>query len=119
MAARVLVVEDDPEFKTTLEYLLTSKGHDVEVVNNGAEAISFLEENEHPDVVLVDLLMPGIVGGELLEYLKDDDTLASIPVAIVSASPQLAPDGYPVFRKPIDPRSLLDFVDGASTRAGW
>jgi len=116
MAARVLVVEDDPEFKTTLECLLTSQGHEVDVVNNGAEAISFLEANEErPDVVLVDLLMPGIVGNELLEYLRDDDKLAEIPVAIVSASPQLAPEGYPVFPKPIDSRSLLDFV----TRAGW
>jgi CheY-like chemotaxis protein len=110
MAARVLVVEDDPEFKTTLEYLLTSKGHEVDVVANGAEAINFLEANKRPDVVLVDLLMPGIVGSELLEYLKDDDKLSSIPVAIVSASPQLAPAGYTVFRKPIDSRSLLEFV---------
>jgi hypothetical protein len=45
-----------------------------------------------------------------LDYLKSDDRLAIIPVAIVSGSPELAPKGYRVFRKPLDLRPLIEFV---------
>lgn len=113
---RVLVVEDDPDIQTTLSDLFEREGYAVDVVHNGAEAITYLDENEHPNVVLVDLLMPGIVGGSLLEYMTTDQRLASIPVAIVSASPQLAPEGYKVFRKPIDVGPLLEFVREGVTR---
>ena len=116
-SARVLVVEDDPDIQTTLSDLFTREGYHVDVVPNGAEAITFLDEHEHPNVVLVDLLMPGVVGNELLEYLHSDEELAAIPVAIVSASPQLAPEGYKVFRKPIDVGTLLEFVREGATRA--
>jgi hypothetical protein len=54
--------------------------------------------------------MPGIVGQELLNYLRHDTHLASIPIAVFSASPELAPAGYRVFRKPLDLRPLLDFL---------
>lgn len=116
-SARVLVVEDDPDIQTTLSDLFTREGYHVDVVPNGAEAITFLDENEHPNVVLVDLLMPGVVGNELLEYLHSDEELSAIPVAIVSGSPQLAPQGYKVFRKPIDVTTLLEFVREGATRA--
>jgi CheY-like chemotaxis protein len=115
--ARILVVEDDPDIQTTLSELFQREGYVVDVVPNGAEAINFLDEHAHPDVVLVDLLMPGVVGNELLEYLHSDAELASIPVAIVSGSPQLAPEGYKVFGKPIQVAPLLEFVrDGAAMR---
>jgi CheY-like chemotaxis protein len=109
-SARVLVVEDDPEFRAALEDMLAGSGHEVVVANNGADAIALLEGGERPNAVLVDLLMPGVVGQELLEYLRSSDELAHIPVAIVSASPQLAPEGYTVFSKPLEPGPLLDFV---------
>ena len=107
---RVLVVEDDPEFRAALEDMLAGSGYDVVVANNGADAIAMLEAGERPNAVLVDLLMPGVVGQELLEYMRSSDDLRTIPVAIVSASPQLAPHGYQVFRKPLEPGPLLDFV---------
>jgi two-component system chemotaxis response regulator CheY len=107
---RVLIVEDDPEIQAALSELLMHEGYEVDIAGNGADAISFLEGHIRPCAVLVDLLMPGIVGQELLEYIREDDRLASIPVAIVSASPQLAPEGYKVFRKPLDLHPLLEFL---------
>jgi CheY-like chemotaxis protein len=112
--ARVLVVEDDPEFRAALEDMLAGSGYVVVLANNGADAIALLEAGERPSAVLVDLLMPGVVGHELLEYLRSSDELAHIPVAIVSASPQLAPEGYTVFSKPLEPGTLLQFVRGLS-----
>src|SRR5882672_142460 len=114
----VLIVEDDPEIQAALEELLSHDGFDVSIASNGADAIELLEAEARPFAVLVDLLMPGIVGQELLEYLRGDDTLSSIPVAIVSGSPQLAPVGYPVFRKPLELLPLLDFVRAQSGAFG-
>lgn len=109
---RVLIVEDDPEIRAALEELMVGEGYDVSLATNGADAISMLvdDRGELPCAVLVDLVMPGVVGQELLEFLRGDATLSRIPVAIVSASPQLAPNGYAVFKKPLDLPPLLDFV---------
>lgn len=106
----VLIVEDDPDIRNTLGDLLRREGYEVMLAKDGVEAVSLLEAAHHPCAILVDLLMPGVVGQELLEYLREDDRLASIPVAIVSGSPHLAPEGYKVFKKPLDLRPLLDFV---------
>jgi CheY-like chemotaxis protein len=109
-ARRIMIVEDDVDIQAALLDLLSAEGYEVDLVDNGADAITMLEAGARPCVMLVDLLMPGIVGQELLEYVRDDVRLAAIPVAIVSGSPHLAPDGYQVFRKPLDLRPLLAFV---------
>jgi CheY-like chemotaxis protein len=107
----VLVVEDDAELRAALEELFEQEGYEVEPAENGAEAIARLEGSDDPPcAVLVDLLMPGIVGQELLEYMRDNEATSAIPVAIVSGSPHLAPAGYPVFPKPLDLGTLVDFV---------
>jgi two-component system chemotaxis response regulator CheY len=106
----VLIVEDDVEIQAALAEFLSLHGFAVDVAANGAEAIERLEHHPPPDAVLVDLVMPGVVGEELLEYLRHEPRFAQIPVAIVSASPQLAPKGYPVFGKPLQLDALLEFV---------
>lgn len=111
---RVLIVEDDAELRASMAELLKSDGYEIDLATNGAEAINHLETSVRPCAVVVDLLMPGVVGQELLEYLRDDVALASIPVAIFSASPHLAPTGYPVFRKPLEMDPLLAFVRGCA-----
>jgi CheY-like chemotaxis protein len=111
---RVLVVDDDRDVRELLCELFARSGYDVEVACNGAEAIDQLERST-PAAILVDLVMPGIVGQELLEYVESADHLAGVPVAIVSGSPHLAPQGYRVFRKPLEFRSLLAFVRASTS----
>jgi len=108
--SRVLIVEDDTDVQLALAELLLSQGYHVDVASNGADAIELLEAGTRPDAILVDLLMPGLVGHELIEYMQSDRRLAAIPIAIVSASPHLAPGGYPVFGKPFSIGPLLEFV---------
>ncbi len=112
---RVLIVEDDAEVRASIADLLKVEGYEIDLATNGAEAINHLETEIRPCAMVVDLLMPGVVGQELLEFLRDDAVLASIPVAIFSASPHLAPEGYPVFRKPLDLAPLLAFVRECAT----
>lgn len=107
---QVLIVEDDPHVQLALKHVFEKAGYDVSIANNGADAIEMLDPTEPPRAILVDLLMPGIVGNELLEYLRSEPALAKIPVAIISGSPQLAPPGYQVFAKPLDTQALLAFI---------
>lgn len=117
-APHILVVEDDREATELLSELLQTEGFEVEVARDGTEAIERLESSAPPGCVLVDLLMPGIIGQELLEYMRTEERLSTIPVAIVSGSPQLAPTGYRVFPKPVDWAPLLEFVrEGCATAA--
>jgi CheY-like chemotaxis protein len=106
----IMIVDDDADMQGLLGELLENEGYEVDIASNGVEAINMLEGSVRPCAVLVDLIMPGVVGQELIEYLRSDEKLASIPLAIVSGSPQLAPEGYPVFPKPVQPQALLEFI---------
>ncbi len=90
--------------------LFARAGYRVDVAMDGAAAILFLEHNEPPAAIILDLLMPGIIGSSVLAYLASQPVLANVPVAIVSSSPHLAPEGYPLFKKPLQFAPLLEFV---------
>jgi len=106
----VLIVDDDPEIRSLLQDLLKREGYDTLVAETGIDAIELLENGERPQLILTDLIMPGIIGHSLIDYLRDEAELASIPVVIITGSPQLAPAGYPVFSKPIRPRELFELL---------
>lgn len=106
----LLIVDDDPDIRILLSELFGKAGYRVEVATDGAAAILFLENHQAPDAIVLDLLMPGILGSSVLSYLSSRPGLAEIPVAIVSSSPNLAPAGYPLFRKPLQFAPLLEFV---------
>jgi len=90
--------------------LFKREGYRVDVATDGAAAISFLERHAPPSVILLDLLMPGILGTSVLQYLGSKPALEHVPVAIVSSSPDLAPSGYALFTKPLKFAPLLAFV---------
>ena len=106
----LLVVDDDPEIRMLLSELFAREGFRVDVADDGAAAILFLEHHEPPSAILLDILMPGILGSSVLTYLASKPSLERVPVAIVSSSPHLAPDGYPLFKKPLRFKPLLEFV---------
>ena len=107
---RILIVEDDRDARDILAALLAREGFVVEAAADAVEAIHILETRPPPDTILVDLVMPGILGGSLIDYVRDQPSLVGVRVAIVSASPHLAPDGYPIFQKPVEVSHLLDFL---------
>ena len=118
--ARVLIVDDDADVRLLLADALDRHGFEPICANDGVEAIDLLESGVRPAVVLADLVMPGIIGNELLEYLRSDGELSTIPIAIVTGSPAMAPTGYKVFTKPVPLYDLLTFVSHAAkpTRHG-
>lgn len=81
---RILVCDDDPLLVQLVEFRLRAKDFEVETAADGEEALATIRNNP-PDLVVLDAMMPGIDGFELLVRIKEDDQLAKIPVVMLTA----------------------------------
>lgn len=79
--AKVLVIDDESEIRHITRKLLESAGHEVIEAEDGEEGLQILEE-ERPDVILLDIMLPGIDGWEVCKRIKSKDELEEIPIAI-------------------------------------
>lgn len=110
----VLVVEDDRDIRESLEDVLTAEGYRVVTAENGRQGLDRLREETDPCIILLDLMMPVMSGGEFLAELRANDVLATIPVVVVSAWPDEAAlvrsqtQGY--VKKPVALDVLLELV---------
>jgi two-component system chemotaxis sensor kinase CheA len=82
---KILFAEDTPFFRTVVRKHLESAGYNVDVVNDGTEAWEKLKAGEQYDLILSDIEMPGMNGIELVQHIKKDPNLASIPVIALTA----------------------------------
>ena len=80
----MLVVDDEAEIRELCRVNLEFEGFDVVEAKNGSEAIEMVRRH-HPDLVFLDLMMPGVDGWDVLHTLKSDDDLARIPVILLTA----------------------------------
>lgn len=113
MASRILVVEDEPDILEVVLYNLKQAGFEVDAAENGESALSRARER-HPDLVLLDLMLPGIDGLEVCKQLRLDDATRDIPIIMLTARAEevdrvvgfeLGADDYVV--KPFSPRELI------------
>src|SRR5262245_25349193 len=109
----VLVVDDDPDIRETLRFVLEDAGYSVYVAENGKEALDLLAVAETPPgLILLDLMMPIMSGDEMLRALKAVHALATIPVTIVTASGAPMPrEASSMLKKPVDLDALLRVVE--------
>jgi putative two-component system response regulator len=84
MAQKILVVDDMPENITLLADILTFKGYEVITAESGAEAL-ILIKNQHPDLVLLDVMMPGMTGYEVCQAVRADPAICILPIILVTA----------------------------------
>jgi CheY-like chemotaxis protein len=121
--AKVLVVDDDPDFVKVTSKVLEKAGHEVVSAANGAKALKAMRE-DRPDVVLLDIMMSYILDGlDVSREMADDPELKDVPVVMVTSltgvkgSGMFPTDEYvPVdewLSKPVDPETLLARVAGA------
>jgi CheY-like chemotaxis protein len=121
--ARVLVVDDDPDFVKVTTKVLQKAGHEVVSAANGAKALQVMRQNT-PDVVLLDIMMSYILDGlDVSREMAEDPALKDVPVIMVTSltgvkgSGMFPTDEYvPVdewLSKPVDPETLLARVEGA------
>lgn len=84
MAKKVLVIDDEPEMLNLIQYTLEKGGYTVAVCNNGREAFSRIE-SEHPDLVILDVMLPGIDGYSLQLKISQADNTKKIPIIVLTA----------------------------------
>lgn len=81
----VLVVDDDPAIRESLQELLGAEGYIVWTADNGAVALKMMRADPRPDVMVLDLMMPVMSGWEVLEEVENDELLRALPILVVSA----------------------------------
>ncbi|MET1415172.1 response regulator [Roseibium sp. HPY-6] len=84
MAKTVLIVEDNELNMKLFHDLLEAHGYNTLQTRTGIEALKLAREN-HPDLILMDIQLPEVSGLEVTKWIKEDETIASIPVIAVTA----------------------------------
>ena len=118
----VLVVDDDPDVCDLVTYKLEQSGFDVRRASDGDAALREVAKKV-PDLVLLDVMMPGVSGLEVLERWRKDEATAAMPVIMLTAKAQendvergfeLGADDYVI--KPFSPRELVRRVTAVLSR---
>ena len=89
MNQRVMVIDDEYQIADIVQKMLTSEGFEVSIATSGEEALEQLEDMapDTPDLVLLDIMMPGMDGWKALQLFKSDERFKEIPVSMLTALP--------------------------------
>lgn len=109
----ILIIEDDPDLAELMAITLRTAGHEVRHAPDGHTALDALHSTR-PDLVLLDIMLPDIVGFSLCEILRNSATTALLPILMVSACDEsearplaLSSGASAYLAKPFSPRQLL------------
>jgi DNA-binding response OmpR family regulator len=80
----VLIADDEANIVISLEFLMKREGHRVSIVRDGEAALAAIRE-QRPDLVLLDVMMPGKSGFEVCQAVRADDALATVKILMLSA----------------------------------
>jgi len=120
--SRVLVVEDDKDIAELIAHYLQRAGHSVETAASGTAGLTRAKEAA-PDLIVLDLMLPGMDGLLVCQALRGDPATASIPIILLSAKAQTGDlksgmdagaDDY--VTKPFEPLELIDRVNALLSR---
>lgn len=87
MAKSIVIVEDEPNIAASLSFILGRGGYDVHCVSDGADAV-FEIQNRHPDLVILDVMLPNRSGLEILRDIRAARPIADTPILMLSAKGQ-------------------------------
>ncbi len=114
MSKQILIVDDEPNIVISLEFLMKREGFVVTVARDGEEGLAAIRER-HPDLVVLDVMMPKRNGFEVLEEVRADPALAGVRILMLTAKGrpaeskkglELGADAY--MAKPFSTRELVD-----------
>jgi DNA-binding response OmpR family regulator len=116
MAAKVLVIDDEAPIRLLCRVNLEAEKMEVLEAEDGTEGLE-LARREHPDVILLDVMMPGLDGWEVLQHLLDDEQTKEIPIVFLTARAELRDrarglelGGVDYVTKPFNPTELAPLV---------
>lgn len=125
MGTPILVVEDDPDIRSTLKMVLLDEGYEINEARNGQEALQVLHTSPRPQVVLLDYLLPVMDGVEVLRQVEQDPHLKKHAYLCITARTRF-PDAeaeqlfaaldVPILFKPFELEELLKAVAEAANR---
>lgn len=113
MAKKVLIIEDDPDINQLIRTYLEKEGYRVSAALTGTEGMR-LAKSEHPDMIILDLMLPEMDGFEICKRIRSDAKIAETPIIILTAKTEeadtivgleLGADEY--VTKPFSPKSLV------------
>jgi CheY-like chemotaxis protein len=113
---RILIVEDHPTMREAMRLVLEGEGFDIDEASDGQTALAMVRDDP-PDLVFLDMNIPGPSGADVLEALREDPMTADVRVIVVTADGEegrervmsLGADEY--FTKPFSPITLLQTVE--------
>jgi len=113
MSRRVLVIEDQEDNRQIMQDMLSHAGYEVLQATNGVDGVA-MAENEKPDLILMDVMLPGIDGYEATRRIKAMPAMAQVPIFAVTSyamdgeqQKALAAGCDEYFSKPFSPRAIL------------
>jgi DNA-binding response OmpR family regulator len=121
--ARILVADDDVDIRELVEFKLTTMGHEIVAVGDGAAAIDACMAQK-PDLAVLDVMMPGVSGLDAIRAIRAEPSLADLPVILLTARAQESDvetgfdsgaDDY--ITKPFSPRELASRVQALLSRS--
>ena len=116
MSARILIVEDHPTMREAMRLVLEGEGFEIDEASDGAQALSAVHD-EPPDLVLLDMSIPGVSGPDVLAAVKNDPATSDVRVIVVTATGEegraaaMAGGADHYFTKPFSPIALLQAVE--------
>jgi CheY-like chemotaxis protein len=110
----ILIAEDNPDSQSLLQTILEGEGFIVTTVSDGEKAIEILQEIK-PDILITDLMLPSVSGGDLIRHVRHTAELSQIPIVVISAygdyeSDALAVGANVMLKKPLDSNVLVDTI---------
>lgn len=112
----ILIVDDKRSVRASLLRMLAAAGHKVREASSGAEALQSAAR-ERPDVILMDIVMPGQNGFEAAREIRKHAHLATVPIIALTASPMVLSEIQPLFQgvltKPCQAAQLLAAIESA------
>jgi CheY-like chemotaxis protein len=113
----VILADDEDELRGSLEELLEDEGYLVLSARSGAEALARMRGIFGPAIAIVDLVMPGMDGWQLIQEMRSDEQLAEIPIVVITGRDEVQlPEGANrLFHKPYAVEELLDTVRSLCT----
>lgn len=112
---KILIIDDEPSICDIVQVLLVSSGYSVKTVGNGKDGIE-LAKKWIPDLIILDIMMPGMSGYMVAKHFSLDETLAKVPILLLTATANVAgnimlemPTKYRI-TKPFDSDDLVQMV---------